>query len=167
LTQNFISKSELPEVLNFFKNKENQVSGFKKTSKPEVESESERNKGEINQVDQEVEDDDESYQGLFQLFSSRLKEFDQDLWKYGMEGMEKLETDEKNKSLAFCPLNGAKRRNGGGWWERLKKSNGEIRAPEGSGRGEVLENTEEEQDHQAGFGFGLDLDGEELEEVPW
>ncbi|EPQ29169.1 uncharacterized protein PFL1_03456 [Pseudozyma flocculosa PF-1] len=105
LTQNFVSPPELGVVLDFMKNKADQLSGFKKPrpgvhgpasssphSSPADSSSAAAGNGKNSN---EVEDDEECENGagfgVFELFCDRLGKFDKELLSSGLEKMAAIE----------------------------------------------------------------------------
>ncbi|PWN26975.1 Clavaminate synthase-like protein [Jaminaea rosea] len=165
LTQNFLSLAELPDVLEFMKNRPEQISGFKTG---------------VEGAQGEDEDDDalsdEGKAKIYGEFVAALKGYDGELARWALQGAERLEQQrgQVRKADAAAAIGAGagtgavlpgKHANGGdaakpSWWQRLKSG-----GDEGQAKTEAHLTT-------AGEGFSLggllgEGDGEELEDVPW
>lgn len=144
-TQNFAGRAELPMVLDMFKNRPEQISGFRlgKTraamGRIAVEQDDECSDVELDDLDNEGL---KEKQALYQLFVDRLRQLDPQLVDQGLEGMHSLE-QQKRQTIPNSAVNIARERREGATsslWTSLKS-------------------TSQEQD----TGFTFDL-GEDLEE---
>lgn len=170
-TQNFVSPAELPAVLDFLKNRSDQISGFRiRKNRKERESREDEKEEEDQESDPELDELDDGglheKSTLFSTFVKRLKDFDEELSKAGLEGMERIERErqaacrlEGSSSVVGKVDAGAKKETGmSTWWETLKRG--------GNDNDEAVESSN-------GFSFSLgqgDGDGEgedALGEVPW
>jgi hypothetical protein len=92
-TQNFAGSAELPLVLDMFKNRPEQISGFRLGSKrSNKRGDADQDEDESDVELDELEDDGiKEKRALFQLFVDRLKQFDPLLLEEGLQGMHSLE----------------------------------------------------------------------------
>ncbi|CAO1614693.1 unnamed protein product [Sympodiomycopsis kandeliae] len=148
LTQNFVSLSELPQVLHFMKNKYQQISGFK--FGPDL--------------SEDPEDCDSSKRKLYQEFIDVLQLYDAKLLQWALEKLKVVEEQEAKTKTEFAESQATihksnKRTNGGEatWWEKLKQEEKESDS-----------NNQKSGTFSLGlFGDGDHVDGEELGDVPW
>lgn len=188
LTQNFVSPAELGVVLDFMKNKSDQLSGFKRSQQnvgetlvalapgrqaASIGSHSQLNKpAEAEPTEKSTEEgDEEDCDGatfdVFDLFCDRLGRFDMDLLKRSLDQVVELE-DARQTSTALLKKNAAlapkrKANNGPSWWEKLKTTDSASDTNKDVGAsGDAVNGA-------GGFSFGSHLDSSELEleDVPW
>lgn len=171
LTQNFLSLAELPDVLEFMRNRPEQISGFKAASTAVVKEGDEEEEG----GGDEDHDDALSDEGKAKLcgeFVAALEAYDGELAKWALQGADELEKQrkaavvERTATAALVqPAGNTAHANGSSssWWQRLKAG----------GDGEQQEGGSEAAAPSAGNGgFSLggllgDDGGEELDDVPW
>ncbi|UZJ51107.1 hypothetical protein CBS101457_000427 [Exobasidium rhododendri] len=96
-TQNFCSSAELPAVLDFLKNRPEQISGFRLGKGGKVESRGDDEEGSDPELDDLPHDGIEQKRALFDLFIERLGRFDSTLLQKGLQGMVSLEEREERK----------------------------------------------------------------------
>lgn len=112
-TQNFVSPAELPAVLDFLKNRPDQISGFRvkgrgASTKDKSQRSAEKGEdasssasdsdGESEPELDELEDDGiVEKRKLFGLFAARLHDFDAGLYERGMEGLTRLEAEREDR----------------------------------------------------------------------
>jgi uncharacterized RmlC-like cupin family protein len=143
-TQNFAGRAELPMVLDMFKNRPEQISGFRSgktgaVKEKDADSEDEESDVELDELDN---DGIEEKRALYHLFVDRLRQFDPKLVEEGLQGMHSLE-QQRSQVASYSAVNIARERREGAMsslWTSLKSKS-------------------EEQD----TGFSFDL-GEDLEE---
>lgn len=177
LTQNFVSPPELATVLDFMKNKPDQLSGFKRT---QLDGPAEagvvalapgRQAASIGQSvagaqQTQADDADDDCDGatfdVFALFADRLQRFDAALLDEALAEVEHIEQTRKSMCLARrvapAPKTAARRANAGPtWWEKLKQQEA---AASGDGA---------EQQASSAFSLSTQLADEQLEldDVPW
>lgn len=175
LTQNFVSPAELAIVLDFMKNKADQLSGFKRSqvhsdTPPSATLAPGRQAASlgsttaaISKPKQEEEEECEGGAGfnVFELFCDRLGQFDSDLLQNSLQKVTELEEQRKTTCALIrksAPIQ-KKKGNGMSWWDKLKStttSGAEV-------KGQVREGEKEE----GGFSFGINSTEVELEDVPW
>ncbi|KAN0065828.1 hypothetical protein ACQY0O_000958 [Thecaphora frezii] len=114
LTQNFVSPPELGVVLDFMKNKADQLSGFKKSSAAQCAFAPGRQPGSLpaamtangngfgnrngNDDEAEEEGEDGAGFGVFELFCDRLGKFDKELLASGLATMAEIEAQREANS---------------------------------------------------------------------
>lgn len=184
LTQNFVSPAELAIVLDFMKNKSDQLSGFKRsqfeTDTPAVSLAPGRQAASIgttaaiaqsNAIKPSEEEGDEcdgAGFNVFELFCDRLGRFDQQLLEESMKQVEGMEETRRATCALIrrnAPVQPKRKANSGpSWWDKLK-STSTIAGEDSTTT--TAEGAPAEQG--AGFSFGDHLDSSELEleEVPW
>ncbi|KAI3486987.1 hypothetical protein L1887_49183 [Cichorium endivia] len=142
LTQNFVSPPELATVLDFMKNKPDQLSGFKRT---QLDAPGRRGRGgacagTTGGVDRTIVRGRAADAGgrggrrlrrrdvltCFALFADRLQRFDAALLDEALAEVEQIEQTRKSMCLARrvapAPKTAARRANAGPtWWEKLKQ----------------------------------------------
>lgn len=149
-TQNFVSPAELPAVLDFLKNRPEQISGFRLHKKrADAEKKGEESESDL-ELDELPENGLQEKRALFGLFVERLGRFDPALRDKALQDMHVLE--QRNQQQTATTAIARDRRDttrpsssSASLWDSLK---GETVAPTAS--------------H-----FTLDLAGEELEEGSW
>ncbi|SNX84203.1 uncharacterized protein MEPE_02911 [Melanopsichium pennsylvanicum] len=183
LTQNFVSPAELGIVLDFMKNKSEQLSGFKRNQleksialAPGRQAASIASTAALTKPVARIEDgEDEECDGagfdVFELFCDRLKRFDPELLETSLEQVKELEEARKATCALLrrtAPVPKKKvAKDGPSWWEKLKA------APHNGGSthvGQAETFESEAADFGVGFSFGASLVDSaevELEEVPW
>lgn len=128
-TQNFAGTAELPMVLDMFKNRPEQISGFRlgkvKAGNGENGKEGEQEEEESDVELDELENDGiQEKKALFQLFVDRLRQFDSKLVEEGLRGMYSLEQKKKQQASALASVSIAKERQKAGdassLWTSLK-----------------------------------------------
>ncbi|PWN90463.1 Clavaminate synthase-like protein [Acaromyces ingoldii] len=168
-TQNFVSPAELPAVLDFLKNRPDQISGFRirRAAKSSLSSSSPCcGEEEAQESDPELDELDDGglrEKGkLFETFVKRLRDFDERLANEGLASMERIEKERRERQgsgteTVVGKVGATAKKDAGGsstWWEELKR---------GGEKGE----------QSTGFSFSLapgdgDEDGDAaLGEVPW
>lgn len=167
LTQNFVSPAELGIVLDFMKNKSDQLSGFKRSQRVEGGAAESmlapgRQAASISSSPLKPEEDEECDGAgfdVFELFCDRLGRFDKDLLEASLKQVGGLEEARRATCPLLRPMPKVKRgaREGPTWWEKLKQA-----PTEDEGKVETAEK-------EAGFSFGNQLTSCELEldDVPW
>lgn len=175
LTQNFVSPAELGIVLDFMKNKPDQLSGFKRSQLEDAQNSTSslapgRQAASIGRTAAAAEEDDEEECdgagfNVFDLFCDRLGRFDRDLLESSLKQVEELEEARRSACLMIrrtaAPAHKTKKAEGSGqsWWEKLKALS----------REEDDKVDEEKAADAGGFSFGNQLSSSELEleDVPW
>lgn len=151
LTQNFVSLAELPQVLNFIKNKSDQISGFKFG-----------HDGDEDAVHSHPDGDPRRQ--LYAVFMDKLKAYDEQLAQWASKRLTSIEEHDKQQqsncvtsSSAAAPQKKKKANTEGAeattWWEKVKsgQTKGQTNGREGGG----------------GLAVSSWLDEEELDDVPW
>ncbi|KAJ1032149.1 hypothetical protein NDA18_001647 [Ustilago nuda] len=184
LTQNFVSPAELGVVLDFMKNKSDQLSGFKRNQvdssdsaaatvslAPGRQAASLGSSAVVAQTKQEeVAEGEEECDGagfnVFELFCDRLERFDKELLEQSLKQVEEIEETRRN-ACALLRRNQVvqpkKKANAGpSWWDKLRSQPPTSIAVEGVDAAPAAQEA-------AGFSFGTQLDSTEfeLEQVPW
>lgn len=114
-TQNFVSPAELPAVLDFLKNRPDQISGFRLRKSELDKKEKEIDEISDPELDELPNNGLEEKQKIFDLFINRLSSFDQKLCQMGLEGMRKLEEGRgRKKTESASTIDN--------WWQTLKAS---------------------------------------------
>ena len=186
LTQNFVSPAELGIVLDFMKNKSDQLSGFKRSQTDGSASDAVtaalapgRQAASLGaslsaaKPPAATDDDEEECDGagfdVFELFCDRLGRFDAELLESSLAQVQKLEETRQATCALLrrttAPPPKRKAANAGpSWWEKLKAGESTTAAAA----------AEADSDAAAaptgGFSFGMQLDSAELEldeDVPW
>lgn len=167
LTQNFVSPAELGTVLDFMKNKADQLSGFKKgkvgsaptedVSRPDCQQ---QNSLAEHEEDEECEDGADF--GVFDLFCARLAEFDERLLVEGLNRVAQIESSRLGSTQAAHSVQQRTRSSGhtrtGTWWEQLRKRPDSF-IPDSVGSQDIVPT--------ASFSFSGQLAEDELDDVPW
>ena len=163
LTQNFVSLAELPQVLNFIKNKTDQISGFNFDRDGDVK-------------DAERDGNPDPRRQLYGIFMDKLKAYDEQLAQWALDKLNLIEAKDQQQQpnhamSSAAPLHQKKKDKASAegeasWWERLK-----------SGQTQGAPNGNEDSSSSSGGGGGGGgsgglavsswLDDEELDDVPW
>lgn len=117
-TQNFVSPAELPSVLDFLKNRPDQISGFrvKRKHSETITEDSDESEPELDELENDGINEKSK---LFDLFETRLRQFDADLHRKGVEGLAQLEANRKTSSAVHTNRTLS---TGQSWWQALKSS---------------------------------------------
>ncbi|PWY97409.1 Clavaminate synthase-like protein [Testicularia cyperi] len=191
LTQNFVSPAELGTVLDFMKNKSDQLSGFKKSqvasggTQPALAPG--RQAGSLPTVAkptgaEAAAEDEECEDGagfeVFGLFCERLGRFEPQLLESGLARVAELEAERAAACLRQPALlvsqrskpSAAGKPSRSTWWEQLKSQdhdassglNGDSATDTGGCESAALQ-----QEAPSSFSFSCQLGDDELDEVPW
>lgn len=168
LTQNFVSLAELPHVLDFMKNKSEQISGFKFKTATEG-GECEDPTVAEGQVDPRSQ--------LYDEFVGKLREYDDKLAVWALDRLAIVEQEERqqrqqHRTADAAPVQKKKgaSNNEATWWEKLKSGGGGGGGVESRGDNQTVDASVAAgaQQPQSSFSLGLEEGGEEeLGDVPW
>lgn len=177
LTQNFVSPAELGIVLDFMKNKSDQLSGFKRSQIDAAErgpilapgrqaasfgSSALSTKPEATPAEDADDECDGAGFNVFTAFCDRLALFDSALLESALKQVQEIEETRRNTCSLLrrkgpTPKSAATRKESSGpsWWDKLKS--------------ETTASGIAQHAQAGGFSFGNTLAGSELEmeDVPW
>ncbi|KAJ9476351.1 putative hydroxylase [Pseudozyma hubeiensis] len=187
LTQNFVSPAELGIVLDFMKNKYDQLSGFKRSQQMHdgetapVALAPGRQAASISSTITKppADDDEDECDGagfnVFELFCDRLGRFDRDLLDSSLKQVEQLEETRRTtcallRRTAPVPVAAKARKANAGpsWWEKLKQNEPATRS-DGADNTSSAGHTTNPTAAAESFSFSDQLTSSELEleDVPW
>lgn len=135
VTQNFVSRRELPAVLRFMKHRPEQVSGFKLHRPDTSATTAEEEAGGLDDCDENVE-------GVFEAFCEALRKERKDVAEEALKSVGELE--EKS--------------------DEAKKEEREARKEEKVGVWAKVKEVTEEEECGGGFSFGFFEEGDDVEE---
>lgn len=124
-TQNFVSPAELPKVLDFLKNRPDQISGFRlRKAQPTKDEEAE----EVSdpELDELPQDGLLEKRKIFHLFINRLSSFDESLCKIGLDGMRQLEDSRRHMKANSQSIDHRGNRLADSWWQSLTASRSNL-----------------------------------------
>uniref|UniRef100_V5ENQ2 JmjC domain-containing protein n=1 Tax=Kalmanozyma brasiliensis (strain GHG001) TaxID=1365824 RepID=V5ENQ2_KALBG len=169
LTQNFVSPAELGIVLDFMKNKPDQLSGFKRSQQveggstlaPGRQAASIASTAALKPAEEDEEECDGAGFNVFELFCDRLGRFDKELLETSLKQVEELEATRRATCALLRPAPKVRKTNTGPtWWEKLKQDETAALPTESA--------SDPEATASAGFSFSNQLSSElELDDVPW
>lgn len=137
VTQNFVSRPELPNVLDFFKNRSDQVSGFKFPSTSASEDHLE--------ID---EDGCEGSSDVYEAFCEALRREYPDVLEGELEGLRGIE-EGRERAMREVGESGRSNKTASMWVQLKGAGEGSGDGPESAGR---------DAGGFTGFSFGFDLD---------